>query len=288
MRLLTVAALALAVPALQAQADPHATLLAADRAAGEASSRCGLACGLGGSFTSDAFYLHNGAPLIRGADAARTFLMAQAALAPLRIQWQALHAEVSADATLGVTWGITALGIRGGPVRFGRYISVWRHDDNGWRMAAHVQVGLNSSAPLPEGWTAPPPPALEAGPAVIGFVEADWAFAALAAQTGAANAFERFAAADAVTFAGPELARGPTAIRQSLEGGPPADWKWGPVGAGSSLDGSLGFTVGEATIRSRDAAGDATVRSKYLTIWRRETDGQVRFIIDAGNALPPN
>jgi ketosteroid isomerase-like protein len=289
MRQLAFAALLFVTPGLRAQEDPHAALLAADRAAAEASSRCGLACGLGGALTADAFYLHNGAPIIRGGEAARAFLMAQPTLATLRIQWQALHAEVSSDGSFGVTWGVTTIGIRGGQVRFGRYISVWRHDDSGWRMAAHVQTGLNPSARLPEGWTAPLLPSLEVGPAVVGFVEADRAFAALAAQTDAANAFESFAASDAVTFAGPELSRGPTAIRKSLEGGPPETWKWGPVGAGSSSDGSLGFTVGDAIIQIRNAGGDTTVvRSKYLTVWRREPDGRARFIIDAGNALPPS
>ena len=285
MRQLAFAALLFVTPGLRAQEDPHAALLAADRAAAEASSRCGLACGLGGALTADAFYLHNGAPIIRGGEAARAFLMAQPSLATLRIQWQALDAEVSSDGSFGVTWGVTTIGIRGAPVRLARYVSAWQHDDTGWHLAAHVQTGLGAPATLPAGWAAPPLPALAPNSAVTGFVEADHAFATLAAATDAATAFQEFAATDAVTFSGTgELVRGPAAIRANLEGGPPMAWQWGPVAAGGSLDGSLGFTVGEATIAPK--SGEEVFRSKYLTIWRREPDGKIRFITDAGNARP--
>jgi len=285
MRRLAFAALVLVTPSLQAQGDPHATLLAAERAAAEASSRCGLACGLGGALTADALYLHNGAPIIRGAEATRTFLMAQPSLGAFRIQWQALHAEVSTDGSFGVTWGVTAISIRGAPVRLARYVSAWQHDNTGWHLAAHVQTGVGSPATLPAGWAPPPLPALAPSSAVAGFVEADRAFAAMAAQTDAATAFAAFAAPDAVTFSGSgELALGPAAIRANLEGGPPMAWQWGPVAAGGSLDGSLGFTVGEATIAPK--SGEEVFRSKYLTIWRREPDGKIRFIADAGNARP--
>lgn len=284
MRPLAFAALLLGAPALQAQADPHAALLAADRAAAEASSRCGLACGLGGAFAADAFYLHNGAPIIQGGGSARALIQADTALAGLRVQWQALHAEVSGDGRFGVTWGVTTIGIRGAPVRFGHYVSAWRLDGATWRLVAHVQAGLNPPGALPTGWTAPVITPLADDPATRGFVEADRAFAALAVQTDAARAFAAFAADDAVTFSGSgELALGPASIGANLAGGPPTDWRWAPRAAGGAPDGSLGFTVGEATITPR---GDAGFRSKYLTIWRRDPDGRVRFITDAGNARP--
>jgi ketosteroid isomerase-like protein len=283
-RLVPLVALALVAPALQAQTDPHASLLAAARAAAEATSGCGLACGLGGAFAPDGYYLHNGAPIISGGDAARGFLLTQKVLAGIRVQWQALHAEVSADGRFGVTWGVTTIGIRGAPVRFGRYVSAWRRDDSGWRLVAHLQAGLNERSALPDGWAAPPIPPLSDDPASRAFVEADKAFAALASQTNAAQAFATYAATDAVTFAGTgELAMGPGAIRTNLEGGPPTDWHWGPVASGGAPDGSLGFTVGEATITPK---GGTAFRSKYLTVWRRDSDGKVRFIADAGNAAP--
>jgi ketosteroid isomerase-like protein len=118
------------------------------------------------------------------------------------------------------------------------------------------------------------------------FVEADRAFAAQAGRDGAAAAFGAFAAPEAVTFSGAgTLNRGPEAIRRALSGGPPADWVWGPVAAGASVDGTLGWTVGEATISARGASLPP-YQGKYLSVWRRDADGQVRFVADLGNGRP--
>jgi len=282
--------LALAAATTLAGQEPHAALLAADRAASEASSACGFACALAGAMDPDALYLHEGMPVLQGGEMIGRFLRAQSELTPLRIQWQPLHAEVSSDGTFGVTWGTTTIGIRGGPVRFGHYLTGWRRHPHGWRIVAHVQtaLGLRRSPVQPDQ----PVPALApllAPPALAPMAEADRAFAAQAGRDGAAAAFAAFAAADAVTFAGSgELVRGPEAIRASLAGGPAAQWAWGPVALRGADDGSLGITVGEATISVARPGGapPRAIFSKYLTAWRREPSGAIRFIADAGNARP--
>jgi len=114
------------------------------------------------------------------------------------------------------------------------------------------------------------------------FVAADLAFARLAADSGAALAFERWAAPEAVTFGDRGLlTRGPKAIGRAVDF--PAVWRWHPVAAGSAGTGDLGWTVGEATITSKDAV---PTYSKYLTIWIRRSDGAIRFLTDGGNRRP--
>lgn len=282
--------LVLTAAATLAGQEPRAALLAADRAASEASSACGFACGLAGAMDSEALYLHEGLPVLQGGEAIGRFLRAQPDLTPLRIQWQPLHAEVSNDGTFGVTWGTTTIGIRGGPVRFGHYLTGWRRSPHGWRIVAHVQTALTlQGALVPPGQPVPALAPLLAPAALAPLAEADRAFAAQAGRDGAAAAFAAWAAADAVTFAGSgELVRGPEAIRATLAGGPAAQWAWGPVALRGADDGSLGITVGEATISvARPSGAPArTVYSKYLTAWRREPSGAIRFIADAGNARP--
>lgn len=73
---------------------------------------------------------------------------------------------------------------------------------------------------------------------------------------------------------------GPTAVGKVVSG--PSTWAWHPVAAGSSGDGTLGWTAGEAVITTA-GKGNPT---KYLTIWRRQSDGSVRFVTDGGNARP--
>jgi hypothetical protein len=113
------------------------------------------------------------------------------------------------------------------------------------------------------------------------FVDADLAFAHSAKDSGAATAFRKWAAPDAVTFGGAGiLLRGPDAISQAVAG--PERWEWHPVVAGGSRSGDLGWTVGEATI----AGSDGVRYSKYLTIWTRDGRGPLRYLLDGGNPRP--
>ena len=53
--------------------------------------------------------------------------------------------------------------------------------------------------------------------------------------------------------------------------------------AGASDDGSMGWTVGEAVITAADGHSGP---SKYLTVWKRQADGAIRFVTDGGNGRP--
>jgi hypothetical protein len=86
--------------------------------------------------------------------------------------------------------------------------------------------------------------------------------------------------------AGNELVRGPAAIGAALAGGPPVDWTWHPVVAGASPDGSFGFTIGESISRLRGQPDSPPNASKYLTVWRKEASGAVRYAFDGGNPRP--
>jgi ketosteroid isomerase-like protein len=56
---------------------------------------------------------------------------------------------------------------------------------------------------------------------------------------------------------------------------------------GVAAGGDLGFTVGEAEIRTMAPDGaPRTGYSKYLTVWRRAAVGEWRYVIDGGNDRP--
>jgi ketosteroid isomerase-like protein len=118
------------------------------------------------------------------------------------------------------------------------------------------------------------------------FAKADIDFARMAGASGAPVAFGAFAAPDAMTLPGTgEIVVGPAAINARMLESPAAKakWEWHPVYSEGSASGDLGFTVGEATIAVPDANGVTEYKSKYLTIWRRQPDGSIRFIVDGGN-----
>jgi hypothetical protein len=202
----------------------------------------------------------------------------------LQLTWQPLGVQLARDSSLGITWGVAvaSASCKAPAPEIGSYIAAWRRDGARWTIAALVFAGLRR-LPKPAPSEIPGSlKAIEAREKTRPFVAADLAFARLAADSGAAVAFERWAAPEAVTFGDRGLlTRGPKAIGLAVAF--PAVWRWHPVAAGAAGTGDLGWTVGEATIASK---GKAPTHSKYLTIWSRRSDGAVRFLTDAGNGRP--
>lgn len=258
-------------------------ILNAERAAAELSRDSGFAEAIQGSIHRDGVLLWPGAPVVAGASDLKRFLGALPTDS-LQLTWQPLGVELARDSSLGITWGVAvANASRRAPApEIGSYIAAWRRDGARWTIAALVFAGLRR---LPRPGLSEIPlslKAIEAREKTRPFVAADLAFARLAADSGAAVAFERWAAPEAVTFGDRGLLTwGPKAIGRAVDF--PAVWRWHPVAAGAAGTGDLGWTVGEATITSKGAAPS---HSKYLTIWTRRSDGAVRFLTDGGNGRP--
>jgi hypothetical protein len=266
-----------------AGAQAASAVLAAERNVAEASFRDGLATALSAALGTAGVLVWPGAPVARGADAGR-LLRAQPGLDSLQLSWQPLGLELSADSGLAITWGVAVLGSRAAPAppQLGRYIQAWRRKGGRWAVAALQLTALPpSTTVVPAGMPLRLPRLPTAG-AAEPFVAADLAFARLAGDSGAAIAFERWAAPDAVVASGAGLlVRGPQAIGASVAG--PAAWRWHPVAGEGAEAGDLGWTVGEAII---EPGGAPPVYSKYLTVWRRLPDGTIRFLTDGGNPRP--
>lgn len=274
---------------------PRAALFAADRAASAKVLRHGLTEGLADALADSVVFLYEGAPILTGRTRVAEHLRAQPSLSRIRLQWLPIIISVSSDGTYGVTAGPTMLAEIGQPadsaLQFGHYISVWRRETNGvWKIVALVENGLadpDSLVLTDAARSQPPAPAIVAGGQP--FAAADIAFARLAADSGAPIAFGAYAAPDATTPPGTGLITvGAPAIRARMQanGAGSSVWAWHPVYAGAAPSGDLGFTVGEAVIaESRDPGAEAS-HGKYLTVWQRQPDSSIKFIMDTGNARP--
>lgn len=286
-----IAIAALPLPASAQTPSPRASLIQADQAASQAVLHNGLIDGLNGVLDDSAVFLYEGAPLTNGKERVIRLLTAQRSMIPLRIQWFPVIVAISQDGRFGVTSGATVLGVSGQPadstLRFGHYIAAWRKAENGaWRMVALLENGLADpdSLVLPEPWRT------DTGPVAISasgrpFAQADLDFARLAADSGAPLAFYRWAAPDMTTPPGTGIMTvGPAAMRARMEGGPlaKAAWEWHPVWSAAAESGDLAVTVG----LSRISTGSDAYVGKYLTVWRRQADGSLRFILDSGNDRP--
>ncbi|HPT27061.1 MAG TPA: DUF4440 domain-containing protein [Bryobacteraceae bacterium] len=60
--------------------------------------------------------------------------------------------------------------------------------------------------------------------------------------------------------------------------------RWQPFFADSSTDGTMGYTMGTAAISFKDEKGEIQKRDgRYLTVWKRQPDGQWLAVTDMGN-----
>lgn len=260
-------------------------LVEADQKLTEAIQRDGLLTALPAALAADGVLLFDAAPVLTGRDVIAEFLKRQSDLAGYHFVLQPFRAVLSSTNDFGVTFGALATyRSSDGKLAVGRYINAWRCDaDSAWRLVAHTPVG-GYNIGEPRMSMSERAARLSAVPAAHDeFARADLAFSDAAGARGAPAAFEEFAAPNAITFAGTgELNIGPAKIRERLAKSPvaAAKWQWHPVWSMGS--GDLGVTVGEAVIGS----DNNVFYSKYLTVWQRQANGAVRFIVDGGNSRP--
>lgn len=271
-------------------------LLLVDSVASRQTTERGLTA-LTPLLASDAYYLAPGLPILRGTTAIVSALRgaSQDGGASRRIGWHAAGAGISADGTLGYTYGYTESSDSTERPTTGKYMAVWRKDGD-WRLLGlvlstpaaegHARIGGAATGPSRVPRSAPDGGA-DARRAVL---SADSAFARRAASAGIGAAFAACAAADAAVLpGGSRIVSGPDsigAVYGKLAAG--SRLEWAPVDAEAAASGDLAFTVGEAVLSAPDrgSRGERRWYSKYLTIWRRQGDGSWKYVVDGGNERP--
>jgi ketosteroid isomerase-like protein len=260
-------------------------LRAADRAHSDAADRAAVD-GLASALTEDAFLLREGENVLQGREAIRANL-AGSRMSAARLNWATLRADVSADGTHGYTYGGGIYTRADGSTAFTRTISYWRNEGGTWKVAAMlVNLATTAAQAAPDGFFGDDQ-GVRGAPASAGAAEleavmqADRDFAALASAQNPAIAFRDFMAPDGAMLGGPVY--GPAANYELQKNGR-GRLEWEPVHGGVAPSGDLGWTIGVATATNPDTR--ARNYSKYLSIWRRQPNGDWRYVMDSGNARP--
>ncbi|MCH7887480.1 MAG: DUF4440 domain-containing protein [Candidatus Marinimicrobia bacterium] len=121
-------------------------------------------------------------------------------------------------------------------------------------------------------------------------LDTDYEFARTSVKKGPSAAFYLYLADNAMQLPEGSLPiYGRTAIYETMKGDH-YDLLWTPVKAEVARSGELGWTWGKYVVVIRNSDGTETkMYGKYLNIWRKQTDGKWKVIVDMGNASPsPN
>lgn len=120
-------------------------------------------------------------------------------------------------------------------------------------------------------------------------LKADWSFAKMSLEEGAAEAFRHYLAEDAKLLpAFGDPIQGADTIYDIMKPGyENISFRWEPKEARVADSGDMGYTWGEyrMTIPS-ESGGTVTRTGKYLNIWRKIGD-EWRVIVDIGNQHDP-
>ncbi|AQG78958.1 hypothetical protein AWR27_06235 [Spirosoma montaniterrae] len=121
--------------------------------------------------------------------------------------------------------------------------------------------------------------------------EADLNFSILSEKQGMAKAFTTYAADDAIKLndgAAPTI--GFDSLRAQMARMPKTEavLTWQVLKADAAQSGDLGYTFGQWLLSSKDDAGKvSSLEGVYVTVWKRQRNGQWRFVIDGGNQTGP-
>ena len=116
------------------------------------------------------------------------------------------------------------------------------------------------------------------------------AFCAMAAEKGLLAAFSYFAAPDvAFIDTDPRKFRGLEAVRERIGPDQPGvKLTWAASFTDVSDDGTLGYNYGRYESRRPGSDGKEAVRGGwFLTIWKKQSDGSWRYVMDNGSPDRP-
>lgn len=114
-------------------------------------------------------------------------------------------------------------------------------------------------------------------------VNTERSFARTAAERGTRDAFLAFLAEDGIVFA-PDPQNG----KKTWEARPsrPGLLSWEPIYADISAAGDLGYTTGPWEFRPKGADDKPVAFGNFMTIWRKQSDGTFKFLLDLGISNP--
>ncbi|MGA0555359.1 DUF4440 domain-containing protein [Larkinella sp. VNQ87] len=205
-----------------------------------------------------------------------------------KLTWQPVAADISASGDLGYTtgpWEARPKALTDNPTRFGHYVTLWRKQADGtWRVA--LDIGISHPAP-----PAPPANQIRAVTGVRSVTNADTAqsrdellaydhqFVKALEKNGAATTYPQFLAAQTRLYRmnqQPFLDR--TTIDSALK--QPVTLGFLPLSASVSESGDLGYVYGNAQVLTNVAGKAAKQTGNFLRIWKKESQGQWKIVLD--------
>lgn len=128
----------------------------------------------------------------------------------------------------------------------------------------------------------------ESSSGLASLVEAERSFARTSVEKGVRESFYQFFAEDGINFQ-PHPTNTREAIRKepAPPQPPPVTLNWEPAYADISRAGDLGYTTGPYWVTDKGPQKRPTRHGYYFSIWKKQSDGSWKVVVDAGIQTPP-
>lgn len=117
-------------------------------------------------------------------------------------------------------------------------------------------------------------------------VTAERAFAKLSVDKGLREAFLTYFADDGINFQPHPVRTKETIQKQPAWGTQPILVEWAPAYADISQAGDLGYTTGPTLITDQSSAKRPPRHGTYFSVWKKQSDGSWKVVMDAGTDGP--
>jgi len=214
---------------------------------------------------------------------------------PGLLEWRPIYADVASSGDMGYTtgpWEFRQKGPDDKEVAHGNFVTVWKKQPDGaWKVV--VDLGISNPPPASkseEVRLAAPSRALSKSKKTntaserAALLGADQAFSRACEEKGAMDSYLAYATDDVRLFRDDKFPFiGKQTMREAL-GLMAGTLKWQPAKADVSSAGDLGYTYGLAEFK---ANGADVKYFNYLKIWKKQSNGAWKIVLDVFNPCPP-
>lgn len=215
---------------------------------------------------------------------------------PILLDWTPGFADVAVTGELGYTtgpWMAREKGNKTPPPSYGEFVTIWKKQGNAWK----VELDMGISHPGSSMEVHFTPPTGTAGSSVLvrpdsGLKAAEWSKLLMREQVSFGDSLHPVSASDCI----PSLSSGVRMFRpghlpivgsdsvKNFLTSQPAMTLRRSLGGDLSRGGDLGYTYGSYRFQGRDIA--SKMEGYYLTVWKKEGEGEWKIVLDLQTALP--
>ena len=218
---------------------------------------------------------------------------------PGLLTWEPSYVDISSAGDLGFTtgpWEFRQNGPQDAPVAFGQFSTVWKKQTDGkWKFVVDIGISYDKPNPAIVRWKLPAGfnrkktvPKSDVAGLKIKLLDVDQNFSKATAAMGTLKAYDKFASVGIRLLRNGSFPIVGKKEASSFLAARPGSLSWQPVKADVAGSGDLGFTYGDYEFKG-SGKDLVTETGYYMRVWKKQSDGKWRVVLDVFNGLPkPN